>query len=210
MRIPAALQRRARPALGLYAAINFAAFFIGAWFWYGEFFLAYPIPAWAYPFVPDCPLANGLFGAALVWAIARRPSPLLNQLAAVACIKYGTWTMTFWALYWSRTGDFAPLSLFLFAAHLGLTIQGLVMLRFLGPPDWRVTLAVFAWFIAGDIVDYAPIAPREGGFGWYPPLPLGAQLVPAMMAQAIAATWVLNGALALRTAIGRRSTPTQT
>lgn len=214
MPIPAAVRRHARLALGAYAAVNFAAFVAGAVFWYGDFFRAYPIPVWAYPFVPDCPLANGLFGLALMQIVRRRPSQLLNQAAAIACIKYGTWTMTCWLLYWARTGDYNPLSLLLFFTHLGLTAQGAILVWLPGRPNWRDTLIVLGWFVAGDIVDYAPIAPREGGYGWYPPVPLGTELVPALMAQAIAATGLLNGAMAVYTARSERrkkgNTPTQT
>ena len=199
-----------RKFLWLYAGLNFAALIVGTLFWYGDFLATAQVPLWAYPFIPDCPLANGIFGLALVQMLRGRRSDLLNQWAAVSCIKYGTWTMTFWGLYWSRTGDYNPLSLVMFAAHAGLTVQGIVMLHFLGTLSWRNTLLIFGWFILSDAVDYAPIAPRDGGYGWYPPLPLGTELVPAMLAQAVAMTWLLSGALVVRLLRHGESTPTQT
>ena len=185
---------------------NFIGFFIGTVFWYGDFFASANPPLWAYPFIPDCPLAAGVFGVALVMLHRGKSNNLINQLAAVFNIKYGTWTMTFWLLYWSRTGDYNPVSLLMFTTHLGLTIEGLLILQYLHKPSLRDTLIVLAWFVASDIVDYAPIAPGRDGYGWYPPLPLGDELVPPMMAHAIVMTWLLNGVLLARTIISKVKT----
>jgi uncharacterized membrane protein YpjA len=187
-------------AYGL-ALANLVGFFVGTVFWYGEFFAEANPPLWAYPFIPDCPLAAGVFAIALVLLHRGKSNNLINQLAAVFNIKYGTWTMTFWLLYWARTGDYNFVSLLMFVTHLGLTVQGLLILQYLGRPSLRDTLIVFAWFVASDIVDYAPIAPGRDGYGWYPPLPLGDELVPMMMAQAIFMTWLLNGILLVRVLI---------
>jgi hypothetical protein len=70
----------------------------------------------------------------------------------------------------------------------------------------RDTLIVLAWFVASDIVDYAPIAPGRDGYGWYPPLPLGTELVPPMLAHAVVMTWLLNGILLARVLISRLKT----
>jgi uncharacterized membrane protein YpjA len=185
---------------------NFIGFFVGTIFWYGDFFTSANVPLWAYPFVPDCPLAAGVFGAALLLLHWGKSNNLLNQLAAVFNIKYGTWTMTFWLLYWSRTGDYNLVSLAMFTTHLGLTIQGLLILQYLHKPSLRDTLIVLAWFVASDIVDYAPIAPGRDGYGWYPPLPLGTELVPPMLAHAVVMTWLLNGILLARVLISRLKT----
>jgi uncharacterized membrane protein YpjA len=189
-------------AYGL-ALANFIGFLVGTVFWYGDFFITAAPPLWAYPFIPDCPLAAGVFALALVQLHRGRSNNLLNQFAAVFNIKYGTWTMTFWALYWALTGDYNFISLLMFGTHLGLTIQGLLILQYLHKPSLRDTLIVFAWFVASDIVDYAPIAPGRAGYGWYPPLPLGTLLVPVMMAQAVFMTWLLNGILLARVFVQR-------
>lgn len=189
-------------AYGL-AIANFAGFVIGTVFWYGDFFNTYRPPLWTYPFIPDCPLAAGIFGAAIIVLHRNKSNNLLNQLAAVFNIKYGAWTMTFWLLYWSRTGDYDPVSLLMFFTHLGLTMQGLLILQYLHKPSLRDSLVVLGWFALSDVVDYAPIAPSRDGYGWYPPLPLGDQLVPAMMAHAIGMTWLLNGILVVRAVLGR-------
>ncbi|MCL5999380.1 MAG: DUF1405 domain-containing protein [Chloroflexi bacterium] len=189
-------------AYGL-AVANFIGFVIGTVFWYGDFFLTAGPPLWSFPFIPDCPLAAGVFSLALIQQHRGRSNNLLNQFAGVFNIKYGTWTMTFWLLYWTRTGDYNFVSLLMFATHLGLTIQGLLILQYLHAPNLRDTLIVFAWFVLSDIVDYAPIAPGRGGYGWYPPLPLGTQLVPPMLAHAVMMSWLLNGILLLRVMIQR-------
>lgn len=187
------------------------AFVIGTIGWYGGFFAEVDAPVWTYPFIPDCPLAALVFGVALILMHLRRTSNLINQFAAVFCIKYGTWTMLFWALYWARTGNIELSSLFsgpvMFAAHFGLTIMGLLLLQYVRP-SVRDSLITFAWFIVSDFVDYAWIAPqRFGGYGYYPPLPSingdPTALVPVMMAQAIFMTWLVNGLLLIRALVHR-------
>ncbi|BCX03683.1 MAG: hypothetical protein KatS3mg053_1621 [Candidatus Roseilinea sp.] len=182
------------------------AFVFGTVGWYGSFFGEVNAPLWAYPFIPDCPLAALMFGIAFILMHLNRTSNLLNQLAAVFCIKYGVWTMSFWALYWARTGDIELSGVFsgpvMFVTHLGLTIMGLLLLQYVRP-GVRDSLLTFGWFVLSDIVDYAPIAPgRWGGYGYYPPLPWingdPVALVPAMMWNAIVMTWLPNGLLLIR------------
>ena len=189
-------------AYGL-AFANLLGFFIGTVFWYGDFFRAFQPPLWTYPFIPDCPLAAGIFAVALIQLHRAKSNNLLNQLAAIFNIKYGTWTMSFWLLYWARTGDYDFVSVLMFVTHLGLTIQGLLLMQYLHKPSLRDTLIVLAWFVTSDIVDYAPIAPGRDGYGWYPPLPLGIELVPAMLAHAVSMTWLLNGILLIRVMMRR-------
>lgn len=158
-------------AWGAFLACAFA-FVFGTAGWYGRFFGEVQAPLWAYPFIPDCPLAALLFGAAVLLMHLGRRSNLLNQLAAVFCVKYGVWTMTFWALYWAITGDVELSSLFsgpvMFVTHLGLTIMGLLLLQYV-QPSVRDSALVLAWFVLSDLVDYAPIAAgRLGGYGYYP------------------------------------------
>ena len=197
-------------AWGAFLACAFA-FVFGTAGWYGRFFGEVQAPLWAYPFIPDCPLAALLFGAAVLLMHLGRRSNLLNQLAAVFCVKYGVWTMTFWALYWAITGDVEPSSLFsgpvMFVTHFGLTIMGLLLLQYV-QPSVRDSALVLAWFVLSDLVDYAPIAAgRLGGYGYYPPLPWingdPTALVPAMMINAVVMTWLVGGGLLLRAAVWR-------
>jgi uncharacterized membrane protein YpjA len=188
-----------------FAACMFA-FLIGTVGWYGEFFTEVNAPLWTYPFIPDCPLAAGLFGVALLLMHYKRGNNLLNQVAAVFCIKYGVWTMSFWALYWARTGDIEMSSLFsgpvMFATHLGLFIMGLLLLQYV-KPSMRDSAITLGWFVASDSVDYLPIAlGRFGGFGYYPPLPAIngdiTALVPVMLLNAVVMTWLVCGGLLIR------------
>ncbi len=189
------------------------AFIIGTVGWYGSFFVEVNAPLWTYPFIPDCPLAAGLFGVALLLMHYKRGSNLLNQIAAVFCIKYGVWTMTFWALYWARTGNIEFSSLFsgpvMFVTHLGLLIMGLLLLQYV-KPSVRDSVITLAWFVASDLVDYLPIAAgRWGGYGYYPPLPAingdVTALVPAMLLNAVLMTWLVAGGLLIRAIRHRRS-----
>ncbi|MCS7088574.1 MAG: DUF1405 domain-containing protein [Thermoflexales bacterium] len=194
------------PALAwmAFAACMFA-FGFGTWGWYGAFFAEVDAPWWSIPFIPDCPLAAGLFGVALLLMHYRRSSNLLNHIAAAACIKYGTWTMLFWGLYWLATGNVELSSVFsgpiMFLTHFGLTIMGLLMTQYVRP-SVRDAVLVLAWMAASDVVDYAPLAAgRLGGYGYYPPLPPvngdPVALVPPMMAHAVGMTVLLGvGALA--------------
>jgi uncharacterized membrane protein YpjA len=184
-------------AYGL-ALANLLGFVIGTVFWYGDFFITYQPPLWTYPFIPDCPLAAGIFAVALILIHRQKSSNFVNQLAAIFNIKYGTWTMTFWLLYWARTGDYNFVAVLMFVTHLGLTVQGLVIMQYLHKPSWRDTVIILIWFVASDIVDYSPIAPGRNGYGWYPPLPLGDELIPAMMVHAIFMTWLMDGIMLAR------------
>jgi uncharacterized membrane protein YpjA len=200
------------PAIAWFAFLGCAfAFVFGTAGWYGRFFGEVNAPLWAYPFIPDCPLAALLFGTALLLMHLGRRSNLLNQLAALFCIKYGVWTMSFWALYWARTGDVELSSAFsgpvMFVTHLGLTIMGLLLLQYVRPSIADSAL-VLGWFALSDLVDYAPIAAgRPGGYGYYPPLPWidgdPTALVPEMMANAIIMTWLLGGGLLIWSAMQR-------
>jgi uncharacterized membrane protein YpjA len=204
-----------RPLVWLAFAGCMFAFVIGTVGWYGGFFIEVNAPLWSYPFIPDCPLAAGLFGVALLLMHYKRSSNLLNQIAAVFCIKYGVWTMTFWALYWARTGDIEMSSLFsgpvMFVTHLGLFIMGLLLLQYVRP-SVRDSLITLGWFVASDLIDYLPIAAgRWGGYGYYPPLPAingdVVALVPAMLLNAVVMTWGVCGALLIR-AIRHRNVTT--
>jgi uncharacterized membrane protein YpjA len=201
------------PLLAWTAFIGCALIFvIGTIGWYGSFFADVKAPLWTYPFIPDCPLAALMLGIAILLMHLKRTSNLFNQLTAVFCIKYGVWTMSFWALYWARTGDVEMSSLFsgpvMFVTHLGLTVAGLALLLYVRP-SIRDSLITLAWFVASDIVDYAPLVPeRIGGYGYYPPLPWidgdPVALTPAMMWNAIIMTWVLCGGLLVRSILARR------
>lgn len=148
------------------AANLFGAVF-GGLYWYGPMLRAAPF--WAIPFIPDCPLAAfGACGVLLgLWANQRWP--FLNALVAVACLKYGLWTVAFWVREWSGSGAVYPIEVLLFVAHLGLFVEGLVFVAFIHPLTLPGRLAVIGWFVLSIVVDY--------GLGFHPPL--GRTVTPA-------------------------------
>lgn len=192
------------------AGMNIAGFFIGTIFWYGDFIRASNPPLWAYPFIPDSPLSTLLFGTALILLHRRRPNDLLNRFAIVYNVKYGTWTMLFWTLYWARTGDLNLVSLLMFATHFGMAIEGLLLFQYLDRTSLRNSLVVLVWMVLHDVIDYAPVAQGRDGYGWYPPLPLGTSLVPAMMTHAVFMTGLLGAALFIQSMLRSRITVART
>lgn len=141
-------------------AANMVGAVFGTIFWYGPMLLQ--SPAWAFPFIPDCPLAALLGAVALLALRAGRRWPFFYALAAFACIKYGIWTIAFWLRQWSGAGEAFPIEIMLFITHIGLLIEGLLFVPYISPLSLRARLAVIGWFALSIFVDY--------GLGYYPPL----------------------------------------
>lgn len=135
----------------------------GGWVWYGPQLAAAPL--WAWPFIPDCPLAALLATVAFLGLYYGRRWDWFNAFAAFACIKYGLWTLAFWLRHWSEVG-FAPgdwpLEVMLFVSHIGLTCEGLLLAARIGPLRLPTRLGVVAWYALSIAVDY--------GLGYHPPL----------------------------------------
>jgi len=132
----------------------------GGWFWYGPMLLASPL--WAWPFIPDCPLAALLGAVALLALWAGKQWRWFYALTAFACIKYGIWTIAFWLRQWSGAGEAYPIEIMLFITHIGLLIEGLLFVPHISPLSLRARLGVIGWFGLSLFVDY--------GLGYYPPL----------------------------------------
>src|SRR5688572_3900234 len=58
--------------LALILVIDVAAYFGGLLYWYGPVMANPATPAWAWPFIPDCPLFGLLGGLGLMMVSARR------------------------------------------------------------------------------------------------------------------------------------------
>lgn len=141
-------------------AANLLGALIGGVFWYGPMLLASPL--WAWPFIPDCPLA-ALYGTiALLGIRYTRRWDWFYAFTSFGCIKYGIWTVVFWAYKWLGTGDIQPYEVLLFVTHIGLICEGLVFIPRIGPLSLGARLAVIAWFALSIFVDY--------GLGFHPPL----------------------------------------
>jgi uncharacterized membrane protein YpjA len=132
----------------------------GAVWWYGSMLVS--SPPWAWPFIPDCPLAAFMANIALLGLWANRRWPFFNALVAFACLKYGAWTVGFWLRQWSSAGEMYPIEVLLFVSHIGLFVEGLLFLPYITPLSLPKRLTVIGWFVLSIFVDY--------GLGFYPPL----------------------------------------
>jgi uncharacterized membrane protein YpjA len=133
---------------------------IGGVVWYGPQLAAAPI--WAYPFIPDCPLAAFVATIALIAIRSGRRWPLFNGLVAFGCMKYGLWTLAFWSRHWFAGGEIEPISVGLFVTHMGLFSEGLLIALYALPLNLPRRMAVIGWYVLSIFVDYA--------FGFHPPL----------------------------------------
>lgn len=139
---------------------NLLGFILGGIFWYGPMMFWWP--PWIWPFIPDCPLAALLGSIALIGIRARQRWGFFYALTAFACIKYGIWTLVFWAREWSLSGVIAPIEVMLFITHIGLFIEGLLFVPYIGPLSLPKRLTVIGWFVLSIYVDY--------GIGAHPPM----------------------------------------
>jgi uncharacterized membrane protein YpjA len=152
----------------------------------------------------------GLLGVSLLLlglSFVRRPNWLLC-VVAVGQIKYGIWTITVWMLFWRNTTALygAPLftveGILMTVAHVGLALQGLLLLTYFRPA--RVgALVALGWFALSDLVDYGPVA---WGLGWHPNVP---PILPLAFIRnsTILATWLLALALWVAAPRARRVQP---
>ncbi|NJK81078.1 MAG: DUF1405 domain-containing protein [Chloroflexaceae bacterium] len=122
-------------------------------FWYGPMLMV--VPLWTYPFVPDCPLAALLFSIAFVGLKYRQRWHWFYALTAFACIKYGLWTVAYWTQDWTHGGAVDPVSVAMFVTHVGLFIEGLLLLPLVVPVGVVGRGAVLGWYALSVFVDYA-------------------------------------------------------
>jgi uncharacterized membrane protein YpjA len=153
----------------------------GMIYWYGWQLLL--SPWWLWPFIPDSPLSTFWVLPALALLLWRRPGwPFLNAYAAFGVIKYGLWTVAFWALYWYHGGAFHLESLSMSFTHLIMVLEGVLLLGFTRLTA-AVALGISAWFLFNDWLDFGPLQLRPG-------LPPGVS-VTAMMWVTVALTLLL-------------------
>jgi uncharacterized membrane protein YpjA len=141
----------------------------GGWVWYGPQLALSPL--WAWPFIPDCPLAALWATIAFFGLRYGRRWGWFNAFAAFACIKYGVWTVAFWLRHWADAGfvpGYWPMEAMLFVAHIGLTCEGILLATRIGPLSLPKRLAVVAWYALSVCVDYFVQLPNTPPF--HPPL----------------------------------------
>lgn len=139
---------------------NFIGAVYGTIWWYGWMIVESPV--WAFPFIPDCPLAALGGSVALLALRFGKRWPSLYALVAFACIKYGAWTIGFWSWHWLNGGYVTPMQIVLFVTHIGLLIEGLLFVPRIGALSLPKRWAVIGWFALSVFVDY--------GLGYHPPV----------------------------------------
>lgn len=166
----------------------------GGWIWYGPQLAA--APAWAWPFIPDCPEAALWATVAFLGLRYGRRWGWFNAFAAFACIKYGLWTLAFWLRHWSEAGfvpGYWPMEAMLFVSHIGLTCEGILLATRTGRLGLPASLVILGWYLLSIFVDY--------GLGHHPPLtyavPMSYALWVAGYLAAILGTLLLTRAVLL-------------
>jgi uncharacterized membrane protein YpjA len=123
----------------------------------------FTLPLWTLPFVFGCLLATGGASVALLSQGMGYNWPFLNAIASVVTLKYGVWTLMFWVRQWASTTSVEPGDLVLFIVHVGLLVQGLLLVPWIRSLHLWPRLGILGWLVLGLYVDY--------GLGFHPPLP---------------------------------------
>lgn len=174
----------------LVVAANLIGGLTGLIFWYGDTILEAPWYYWV--FVPDCPLAAIFMGLALMCFHLGRRWDWLGLLAVGTCIKYGLWTVFYWAANYSAGGQYHFEAVSMSLTHLIMIVEGLMLTTFLRFRVWPVLVAAL-YLVANDLVDYVA--------GYYPRLPrlVGLELmrrVAISMTVIIVVSWAAMTVLA--------------
>lgn len=148
------------PAVWLVAGANLLGAVLGYVYWYGDDILEAPWYYWV--FVPDCPLAATFMGLALICFHFGRRWNWLGLLAVGTCVKYGVWTVFYWAANYSAGGHYDLGSVTMSITHFIMIIEGLMLTTFLRFRVWPVLIAS-AFLVANDVVDYVA--------GYHPGIP---------------------------------------
>lgn len=149
----------------LIACVNLVGIAYGFYYYREQFAVT---PVWAWPFVPDSPLAVLWAELALAAYWLRRESSLLDALAFLGNVQVGLWTVyvlvayddSFHTLDFLRGGP-VTLNAILLAGHAGMALLGLIFLQGLRERAvvarrrvaWGVGLAA-AYYLVQDALDY--------------------------------------------------------
>jgi uncharacterized membrane protein YpjA len=142
-----------RRLLAIIILINVAGSLFGLYYYWEQLMMT---PWYLWLAVPDCPLYTFFMIFALSLVLLKRPSDTLNAITAVGLSMYGTWTVLV-LLYFGEI-YFAPrnalMSAGLWVSHLGMALEGFLLLPYLArvkPASWAITAI---WFLALDAVDF--------------------------------------------------------
>ena len=160
------------PAMWLVAAANLVGAALGFHYWYGDTLLETPWYYWI--FVPDCPLAAAFMGLALIFFHYGRRWDWLGLLAVGTCVKYGVWTVFYWAANYSAGGVYNFESVTMSITHFIMVVEGLMLTAFLRYRVWPILVAGM-FLVTNDLVDYVA--------GYHPGIP---ELVEVGLMQRVA------------------------
>lgn len=151
-----------RRAVAFLAVANLAGALYGFEWYRAQLARTHPL---FWPFVPDSPLSTLLFSLVLLGLVYRRRLPLLEGVAYVWIVKYGSWSVLVIGHFW-LTHSFGGFELtHLFLSHSIMALQGL-WFAYHYFPGIRVILGGAALAGLNDAVDYL--------LGHHPALPGGA------------------------------------
>jgi uncharacterized membrane protein YpjA len=132
--------------------VNIAGTAFGFYYYMGQL-AATPVPLWI--FVPDSPVATLAAASAFYLYIREKQSSLVETFAFFGNLKYGIWTV--FVLIYMHQGFTqmhpTPLYAFLLTSHALMVLQAYVVLDF-SEISLKPLLAVLAWFLVNDLVDY--------------------------------------------------------
>ncbi|WP_425288561.1 DUF1405 domain-containing protein [Salibacterium halotolerans] len=110
-------------------------------------------------FVPDSPTASLFFCGVLVFFLFKKHNGLLEALAAVTLLKYGTWAVVMNISAGAAGGDLNWTHYMLIVSHAAMAVQALLFLPYYRIKAWHLAAAA-VWTVHNDIIDYV--------YGMYP------------------------------------------
>jgi uncharacterized membrane protein YpjA len=172
------------------ALANLLGTIFGFWYYAGRFLeLSPPLiegqlgatAVWAWPLVPDSPMATLFIGLSLLAWRLDWDVPWLHALALFGCIKLGGWTPFVQVLIEGQAGIPLWLWHFLVWSHLAMVAEAFLIHRYADFPVRAVALAL-GWFALNDVVDYFVSPTGEPLHTW-----LGAEFVDGAFAHTLPA-----------------------
>ncbi|MFD2704459.1 DUF1405 domain-containing protein [Salibacterium lacus] len=110
-------------------------------------------------FVPDSPTASLFFCGVLVFFLFKKNNGLLEALAAVTLLKYGTWAAVMNIAAGAAGGDLIWSHYMLIVSHGAMALQALLFMPYYRIKVWHLAAAA-VWTVHNDIIDYV--------YGMYP------------------------------------------
>lgn len=130
---------------------NIIGAIFGFTYWYGPQLLASPFQYWI--FIATCPLYAALFVVCALFIWYKKKNSFLFYLTSVGLVKYGLWTVAFWANYKG-----APVNnwmfLWLIFSHSMMVLESVILYSRIEFKKWHVAIA-WAWFGLNDYVHYS-------------------------------------------------------